>query len=413
MQMTKTITALSLTVLLLCTGIICCADTAKIDADAQALLQKVYEARTSAKTLAFTMQKVSDFNFKRVGDEKETENTSSITYDVAIDTPKKIHIKEDETNSVLVSNGTDLFFYFPDPEISIRQKMLQDIPSLMNYIYIASETALFFLPFQQATPMIDMFQKSTFAEFMESVSSIGADGEDMLDGKKMQKVTVTIDEVPNTIWIQNGEKPTIAKIVSDDTEKAKNWGESRNLEVSKYITTITFKNWNLDQPLPAQQFDLAIPDNVKKLTMFPPSHPLEGKPAPDFTTTQLDGKKFTLSELKGKKAVVLDFWATWCPPCRAAMPVLDKVMEEYKSEDVILFAVNQQEDKKTIEGYLTKENLHPTVGLDEAGAIGAQYQLQGIPQFVVINKEGQVVKVLGGVPPALDEILKILINSAI
>ena len=120
------------------------------------------------------------------------------------------------------------------------------------------------------------------------------------------------------------------------------------------------------------------------------SDSLKGKPAPAFKSTLLDGKKFNLADYKGK-VVVLDFWATWCGPCVRGLPIIKEVTSTFDQSEVRLIAVNQGENKKTINKFLKSNNLTDlTVALDQANTLGKSFQVKGIPQTVVIDQAGIV-----------------------
>jgi len=118
-------------------------------------------------------------------------------------------------------------------------------------------------------------------------------------------------------------------------------------------------------------------------------HPMVGKPAPNFTLPSLDGKDISLASLKGK-TVILDFWATWCGPCRKGLPVLMEIVESRKADDVVLWAVDLSETKSTVEDFLKKKNWNLSVLLDGKGKIAKQYKVGGIPHTVIIDPEGIV-----------------------
>ncbi|HWE96734.1 MAG TPA: TlpA disulfide reductase family protein [Tepidisphaeraceae bacterium] len=126
-----------------------------------------------------------------------------------------------------------------------------------------------------------------------------------------------------------------------------------------------------------------------------PSDALVGQEAPAFKLTGLDGKELALSDLKGK-VVILDFWATWCPPCRASLPHLNKLYDEKKGEGLQVFAVDQQEDKDKVQGFVDKTKLGVPVLLDSNGEVGGKYKVSGIPETVIIGKDGKVKKVFVG-----------------
>ncbi len=117
---------------------------------------------------------------------------------------------------------------------------------------------------------------------------------------------------------------------------------------------------------------------------------LLGKPAPDFKLALLDGGEVELSALKGKNVVLLDFWATWCGPCRQVMPALDKVSKDYASKGVRYLAVNLREDPAKIRAYLKQAGLKIEVPLDKDGKVAESYHVRGIPTMVIVDKQGIV-----------------------
>jgi len=134
--------------------------------------------------------------------------------------------------------------------------------------------------------------------------------------------------------------------------------------------------------------------------------PLVGKPAPDVESELLDGSKFSLKEQYGKGVVLLDFWATWCGPCVEELPILMKVAEEYRDQGVVLYAVNQQEDPKDIGSFLERMGWKLNVVLDPESKHGDAYGVSGIPQLVIIGRDGTVRKVHVGYAPEIEGLLR-------
>ena len=130
-------------------------------------------------------------------------------------------------------------------------------------------------------------------------------------------------------------------------------------------------------------------------------HATVGKPAPDFTLTSLDGNKVTLSQLKGKP-VLINFWATWCPPCRLEMPALQKVYQESSANGFMLLMVNQQEDSVTVQNFLKQNNYSLPVLLDLNGRVSDMYQVTGIPTSVFIDSQGVVQDIHVGTMPVAE-----------
>ena len=130
---------------------------------------------------------------------------------------------------------------------------------------------------------------------------------------------------------------------------------------------------------------------------------LMGQPAPDFELDLVAGGKVKLSELKDKSVVILDFWATWCPPCRKSLPVVAEVAKSYKEKGVAFYAVNLREDVEKVKKFLEAQKLDLAAALDKDGAVAKSYLVSGIPQTVIVGKDGTVQVVHVGASPDLKE----------
>jgi peroxiredoxin len=119
----------------------------------------------------------------------------------------------------------------------------------------------------------------------------------------------------------------------------------------------------------------------------------EGKEAVDFTLKDPDGKEITLSDYKGKK-VLLNFWATWCNPCKKEMPDMEKIHQSHP--DVVVLAVNIDSDQD-IKGFMSDLKLTFRTGLDVDGEVNKKYKVVSIPTSFFINEEGVINKKVVGV----------------
>jgi len=117
-----------------------------------------------------------------------------------------------------------------------------------------------------------------------------------------------------------------------------------------------------------------------------------GSPAPQFTLESIEGKKVSLSDFKGK-VVYLDFWATWCGPCKQQLPHSKVLKEQFAGKDVVFMYVSTDKDRTQWENYVKKEAL-PGVQLIATGAdaqrIGEVYQVRGIPKYFIIDRNGNI-----------------------
>ena len=123
----------------------------------------------------------------------------------------------------------------------------------------------------------------------------------------------------------------------------------------------------------------------------------------DFTLQDLEGKPVSLSDYKGK-VVFIDFWATWCPPCRASIPAVENLYEQYKdNEDFVVFGINLQEDKDTILKFMKKQKMNYPVLLSDKKVI-SNYKISSIPRFFIIDKNGEIYNKYVGFAPGVEEL---------
>jgi thiol-disulfide isomerase/thioredoxin len=113
-------------------------------------------------------------------------------------------------------------------------------------------------------------------------------------------------------------------------------------------------------------------------------------PISDFSLPLLNGETQRLSGLKGK-VVFLNFWATWCPPCRSEMPDMEKLYQRFKNEGLEFLTVNIQENKRDVEAFMKEYKLSFPVALDSQGEVATAYGIRGIPTTYIISKDGRII----------------------
>jgi thiol-disulfide isomerase/thioredoxin len=116
----------------------------------------------------------------------------------------------------------------------------------------------------------------------------------------------------------------------------------------------------------------------------------EGTEIVDFELQDLSGATHRLSDFRGK-VVFLNFWATWCGPCRFEMPSMEKLYQRLKEEGLEIVAVNLQEDRSSVEQFVDEYGLSFPVLLDTTGRIGATYGARSIPTTYIVDREGLVI----------------------
>ena len=133
----------------------------------------------------------------------------------------------------------------------------------------------------------------------------------------------------------------------------------------------------------------------------PPPSPREGFSAPDFTLEVLGGGEMTLSELHGL-VVLVNLWASWCPPCRAEMPTIERVYQDLKAQGLVVLAINTtyQDAEDAAASFVAEHSLTFPIALDRTGAVANRYQLRGLPSTFFIDRQGVIREVVVGGPMA-------------
>ena len=142
----------------------------------------------------------------------------------------------------------------------------------------------------------------------------------------------------------------------------------------------------------------------------------EGAEAPDFTVEMIDGSKVALSELRGK-VVLLNFWATWCPPCRQELTrVQTDIIDRFASKEFVFLPVSRGEKREAVEAFREKTGYAFPMGLDPEQKIYRLYASNYIPRNFLIGKDGKVISAtIGYEAPEFDELILLIerqLNSA-
>lgn len=128
----------------------------------------------------------------------------------------------------------------------------------------------------------------------------------------------------------------------------------------------------------------------------PGPHALLKEPAPLLALQDLDGNERSLAQDIGKRIVVLDFFATWCPPCRESLPAYESVYQDYKDKGVAVYLVNLSEDETLVRRFLEEHGITIPVLMDPYREASEAYQVSTIPMSVVIGLDGVIEKVEQG-----------------
>lgn len=268
-------------------------------------------------------------------------------------------------------------------------------------------------PVVSATPLaryLSMDQGSENARLVR-METVGVEGQAwdcyVIETTFQRPMNAQMGVSPTTFWIDKTRhvvlrESTTVKLASSPTGGPMEMNQVTTFEVAR-----------VNQPLPDSMFIFQPPADAKEVDeitmpgLQPPQSELVGKPALPFKLKNLRGKETTLASWKGK-VVLLDFWASWCGPCRIEMPVIAKLDKELRAKGLVVVAVNVGETAAVASGYLKKNNYTFAALLDSDSQISDRYGATGIPTVVIIDRRGNVSSHFIGVRPeqVLREALK-------
>ena len=228
--------------------------------------------------------------------------------------------------------------------------------------------------------------------------------------------------VPTEFWIRAGEEPALTRLKADYSSMLRAALEGATPTRVEFILTFEFINWSFNPEVPDSRFVFTPPTgaelrrNLLDLLTTRPGKvsPMVGKQAPQVPLDLLDGGTLDLAALqKEGKVVVLDFWATWCVQCVNSLPDLTAALRKYAGRGVEFYAVNQAEDPETVRAFLASQKLDMNVALDIQEIASAAYQLIGVPETFVVDKNGVIQAHHIGVGPTSLLELRLEIEAAL
>jgi len=191
-------------------------------------------------------------------------------------------------------------------------------------------------------------------------------------------------------------------------------GSASAREPYEITTTVTVTSLEVDQPLAEDLFMFEPPAEAQQVQRFDSSRAknsgpavksadLIGKPAADFKLRSLDDREVQLASLRGK-VVLLDFWATWCGPCRAEMPAIEKVYR--KEKDIAVFGIDIGEDREIVQKFLLEQKIDYPILLAAQTRVQQDYGANALPSVVILDKNGVIRVYRKGYKQGIDKTLR-------
>ena len=350
----------------------------KIDPKADVPLHALSDALAKAKT--FSVDLTSSLTIQPVN--QSQTNVTSLVIDRA--GRMAAILKSGDNGATIVNDGKNMTVALP----VLAKYMIADAPPSITEAFPAPLTGL--LMMQGLQFVAPLWTDKPYDSLIDGVDEVQYVGEEDVDGAKCHHLTFVQEPCNVEMWITKGDSPRLQKITPDMAKLLSAGGRKLPPGLTLQLDVI-FENWNLSPTITDKTFTYTPPADMEKVdTLFPGMgpHPLQGKPAPDFEVSLLDGSTLSLSSHKGKNIVVVDFWATWCGPCVQALPTIIEVTDSFKDKGVVFYAMNLREENEVIKAFLEEKKLAPKVALDVKGDVATKYGVEGIPQTVIIDKEG-------------------------
>jgi peroxiredoxin len=156
-------------------------------------------------------------------------------------------------------------------------------------------------------------------------------------------------------------------------------------------------------------FSILLKNELRKETSPLAELPL-GRPMPDFTLRDTQGGEFTLSRIVShKKLVLINFWATWCPPCRLEMPDFEKMYEKSSRRGLLIIAVNEDTEPEKLEAYLQQKPVSFPILIDRDGVLAKKFGIRAFPTTILVAADDKIMAVIEG----LDQYMKYRVDGVL
>ena len=348
--------------------------------DARALLKQTEEARRQYKTYAIEQRTVVDMN-------GPSHARLEMAVKMSVSLPGKMRVESTSQfgDSIIVSDGENTWMY------AGLLKQYRKMPAA------SSPEALVKSMVPAMGDVMDQLKSK------DPYLSAKLTGEEALEvaGTKLDcyVVEATLDKMalPGSMtlsggtlkmWIDKASKTMLKQTFTGFMQGP----ATKPMEMNMAMTVTSQK---LNEPIPDSVFVFTPPEGAKEIADFGPPAPglsladLRGQAAADFKLKSLDGKEYSLQGLRGK-AVLLDFWATWCAPCRKDLPMFEKLHQEFKTKGLVLLGLNVGEEKDVVVKFLQTARLSYPIALT-SGETQQSYSVSAFPTVVLIDRQGKIV----------------------
>jgi thiol-disulfide isomerase/thioredoxin len=363
-------------------------------ADAKALFAQGMDYAKGLSTLSFDIA----FTSEVAAGEQKSSNT--LTLNALFQDANKMRLRSatDKDEALIYSDGTERHIHL----VTLNKYVKGPAPADRREALMMAGGG----PIRMISAWLGEYL-TAFPDHLSTLKTAELTGKEKLtpEGPEVNHLRLGYDNFDVELYLTAGEQPAPQRIVIDFTKSiSKNAGGVTSMKISGDVS-----NWNAAPEIAADAFGWRPPAGLEMYTPPAPQAqsgelPTLGAPAPDFKLASLDGGEIALSSHKDKDIVILDFFASWCGPCRMAMPVVHELAESYADKNVKLYAVNVREQPEKIKQFLASAKLEGVaVLLDKSGEAATNYGAQSIPRLVVVGKDGTVQSIHAGFSPYLKQ----------
>ena len=208
-----------------------------------------------------------------------------------------------------------------------------------------------------------------------------------------------LERSPTTYWVAKA-----SNVVLKETQSSKIKMPMMESPQDQTVTT-TYTVARVNEPVPEELFRFQPPEGAAEVAEFGSpfggGSAMVGRTLPEFTLQDLAGQEVAASSLKGKP-VLVNFWATWCAPCREQMPKIQELEREFAAKGLVVVAINDGESAETARKYIEEHQYTFRVLLDRDKSVAGKFTVSGIPAVFLIDREGKVKAHYTGYSTSLD-----------